>query len=553
MRRRLTVIVMADMVDYSKKMEVDQANTIGLIKELREHWLEPEVARRGGEVLKRMGDGWMLAFGSVTDAVETSQAIQTALADHAQIRLRIAAHLGEITEDGTDFYGASVNIASRLQTEAPPGGVLISEDLHRQLDEKLAEEFSEIGSFELKNISRAIVGFQWRHKSITGATNEEIPTIAIEPVTTIPPQAEFQEAAADFQEQLAMRLSRRTGIRTLSLETQDSSEATYVLKSRLRVGGTLARLSLSLTLRESGRVFWSDAYEGSSDDIFDLVDLAAQQSNEELRQAINRLDGKRFDHLPDDALSASELRSRAAKLFYESTERSYERGKDLVERALRLAPDNPMSLAMWAHAWTLLLFGRFDPGDRELNAQIAARADAAAQANPQSDFVLKTQSEVAFKISRNLETAKRVWSRGLKVNPAYANFTILEIEFAVAEALWEKAADLCGVFLEKYPNNPHVPYASYIRAIALLMLGRFGEAARSLEEAISFAPSCPRFWRLLAEIRAQAGDSPGQEKALMTAAGLTEEFYLYAPALVLPDEAKHLQSILAPQGSSKFP
>ena len=105
MKRRLAVIMMADMVDYSRLMEADQSGTIGLIGELRERWLEPEVERRGGEVLKRMGDGWIIAFNSTSDAVETAQVVQTTLAGHDRIKLRIAAHLGEIAEDGTDLGG----------------------------------------------------------------------------------------------------------------------------------------------------------------------------------------------------------------------------------------------------------------------------------------------------------------------------------------------------------------------------------------------------------------------------------------------------------------
>ena len=113
MKRRLAVILMADMVDYTSAMESDQAGTVGLIRELREKWLEPEAVKRGGDVLKRLGDGWIFAFPSVTDAVETAQLVQSTLANHEEIQLRIAAHLGEIVEDEADMYGTGINITAR--------------------------------------------------------------------------------------------------------------------------------------------------------------------------------------------------------------------------------------------------------------------------------------------------------------------------------------------------------------------------------------------------------------------------------------------------------
>ena len=162
MEHRLTVIMFADMADYTRLMGEDQSGTIDLVHELKTKWLEPETSLRGGHVVKRMGDGWIIEFKAVSAAVDAAQVAQNNLASHPKIRLRIAIHIGEIADDGTDLFGSSINIASRLQTEAPPGGIMISEDLYRQLDDQIASEFGDAGSFSLKNIARPITGFQWR-------------------------------------------------------------------------------------------------------------------------------------------------------------------------------------------------------------------------------------------------------------------------------------------------------------------------------------------------------------------------------------------------------
>jgi len=133
-----------------------------------------------------MGDGWIIAFPSITEAVETVRAVQTALVGHPAIKLRIAAHLGEIVEDEADLYGTGINIVARLQTEAPPGGVMISGDLHRQLDARLAERFADAGSFELKNIAHPVTGYQWRPTARADVAVDDVPTIAVEPIAVSP-------------------------------------------------------------------------------------------------------------------------------------------------------------------------------------------------------------------------------------------------------------------------------------------------------------------------------------------------------------------------------
>ncbi len=546
MKRRLAVILMADMVDYTRLMEADQAETIGLIHELRERWLEPEAARRDGEVLKRMGDGWIIAFASVTDAVETARAVQTALADHPAIKLRVAAHLGEIADDGTDLYGTGINITARLQTEAPPGGVMISEDLHRQLDIRLAESFSDAGTFELKNIAQPMTGFQWRPSAPYATAVDDLPVIGVEPFTAVPDWQDTAEAAADLHEQLVFRLSRRTGIRVLSLDAEGEGTPTDLLRGRLRVSGSTAKLTLSLILRETARVLWSDVYEGAADDLFDLTDRAAGRADGALRLEINAFDGERIADLPDEALSASELRTRAAHCFYTATIEGYERATDLIDRSLRLAPGNPMGLAMWAHAQTRLIRARFEKGDPVLVSEIAARADAAVQAAPRSDFIGKTRAEVRVNLLGDVEGAKRTIARVAQVNPGYGLLKVVEADAALVEGAYDRASEALAAFLEQSPRDPFRPFLLYMRSLVELLAGRPDSAAQIIQEAIELRPTCRTYWLLLAEIHRRAGDGPAEERARATAVSMADEPDLLAPELSLPDNERGLMARLAP-------
>ncbi len=550
MKRRLAVILMADMVDYSAAMEIDQADTIALIRELRERWLEPEAAQRGGEVLKRMGDGWIIAFDSVTDAVETAQTVQIALAGHRKIRLRIAAHLGEIVEDESDLYGAGINITARLQTEAPPGGVMISEDLLRQLDARLAEGFGDAGSFELKNISRPVAGYQWRPTLRAEVAVDDVPTIAIEPIAVSLGTTEAAHAAADLQEQIVHRLSRRTGIRVLSLDApgvEADTQPTYLLRGRLRARGDTAKVALTFLLADSGAVAWSGAYEGAVDDLFGLSDAAAERADTELRLAINAHDGDRIAHLPEDALSASELRVRAARFFYETTVEGFEKACPLLERALRLAPDNAMSLAMWANAQVRVAISRYEELAPELAELAVARANQAVQNAPRSDYVVLVRGIVRLCVTRDIERARRDIERAVEINPSFTYAREWQGNLQLALGSYEEAARTFGDLCKDTESDPYRPYFAYGAAFALLLAKQPIDALPFVEEAVHERPNSRPVRLLQAQVAAQAGDAPLAALARAAAEDLPRTPDAFAMQLPLPEDGRSILEILAPE------
>jgi class 3 adenylate cyclase/tetratricopeptide (TPR) repeat protein len=545
LERRLAVILVADMVDYSRLMQADQDGTIGLIQALRDKWLEPEVEARGGEVLKRLGDGWIIAFGSVSNAIEAAVAVQEGLYGHPEIRLRLAAHLGEIADDGADIYGPGLNIAARLQTEAPPGGVMISEDLHRQLDSRLASGFSDAGSFTLKNIAVPISGFQWRPAERDRPSASDVPVIAVEPITSSPDGQEIREAAADLQEQLVHSLSRRTGIRVLALDGKGEASPTYFLRGRLRYRRGEARLTLTLLLRADNRAIWSEVYEAPSEDLFGFCDQAAEKADNDLRMEINAFDGERIAHLPDDALSSSELRTRAAHLFYATTIASFERAITLLDRALRLDHSNAMSHSMWAYARHYLAAARFEALEPETIAQIKASADQAVQAAPRADYVFKTRADVRTWL-RDLEGARRDIQRMKRINPNYTLGYETEGLAELAAGAYDAAINALTQCVARSERDPFLPFRIFVLSVALVLAGRPKEAARAIGEAIELRHDCRAYWLLLAEAHARSGADAEADEARAMAARLPDRPDILAPRLPLPDGERALMSALAP-------
>ncbi len=161
-QRRLTAILAADVVGYSRLMGDDETGTLDALKAHRENLFNPEIRKRGGRTVKLMGDGVLVEFPSVVDAVEAAVSVQRALAQEAgPIQLRIGINLGDVIVDGDEIYGDGVNVAARLEAEAEPGGICIASIVHESIRNRVGAAFHDAGEIDLKNIEHPVHAFQW--------------------------------------------------------------------------------------------------------------------------------------------------------------------------------------------------------------------------------------------------------------------------------------------------------------------------------------------------------------------------------------------------------
>jgi adenylate cyclase len=151
--RRLAAILAADVAGYSRMMGEDESGTLADLRLLRGELFEPVVASHRGNVVKRMGDGWLVEFNSAVDAVNCAIAIQNGLVGHDRISVRIGIHVGDIVHEDEDVYGDGVNIAARLQEIVEPGGLAISAFTYESVKGAITETFRDAGERELKNIA----------------------------------------------------------------------------------------------------------------------------------------------------------------------------------------------------------------------------------------------------------------------------------------------------------------------------------------------------------------------------------------------------------------
>jgi len=207
MERRLAAILAADVVDYSRLMGEDELRTLDALQTLRREIFGPAVAGHRGRVLKSMGDGWLVEFKSVADAVMCAVQIQDRVANHEIIRLRMGLHIGDISEDQEDVYGDGVNVASRLETFAEPGALALSDAVFGTIDGTLRPAFDDVGIHELKNINRPIQIWmrqpqptrntaQGPNTSSDGEiTESERPVLALYPIETSDERPDVRELA----------------------------------------------------------------------------------------------------------------------------------------------------------------------------------------------------------------------------------------------------------------------------------------------------------------------------------------------------------------------
>ncbi len=550
MQRRLSAILAADMVDYTRMMAENEAKTLGLIRELRDVYLEPAVIKAGGEIMKRMGDGWIIAFPTVHQLVKCTIGFQQSLAGHADIKLRTAAHIGEIVEDESDFYGAGVNLTQRLQTEAPPGGFLVSVDLLRQLPGEFSELFDDAGSFRLKGIPFPVDAYLWRPRERAKDVSGELPSISVEEFEYAPENSETRSIVSDLRHQLLGSLSRRTGVRVVDGQGGETVNCLYRLQGRLRMAQSKGRLNLSLLMGDSGVVAWSRQYEADAQDPFRFSDDLFERANADLRIQINAFDGSRLAALSDDELSVSELRTRAAQLVHDGTVSSHERARILLERAIVLSPEDAMSLAMHVEVVLFLRAAKhqeLEPAELEL---LGRNIDRAVEYTPRSDYIRFVRALFSLWGSVDPEEAKKDIDRCLTINRNYPWGLMVLGLYHAGNGDFDEAIIALEQAIELSDSDPLLPLILYVASLVLYCAGKDRLSLEKIEHAIDLHPGQWAFFIVKSLNQQNLGEGEMARRSLDKARSLDEEPLILAPAIRLPESHSGLMEKLAPRSRS---
>jgi len=301
--RKLAAILAADVVGYSRLMQDDEAGTLAALKQRRKEILEPIVARHRGRVVKLMGDGVLVEFGSavaaVQCAVELQQAMSAAVSSNdgndqkrKTILLRIGVNLGDVIVEGSDLYGDGVNIAARLEALAEPGSICISAKVRDEVQGKIDVKLEDMGEVALKNMERPVHVFKISPTSKAAQTvpahtkGPDRPSIAILPFSNLSGDPEQQFFSDGITEDIITELSRFHTLfviaRNSSFQNRDKPTdmrrvgqelgAQYIVEGSVRKTGDRVRLTAQLIEAASGNHIWADRYDRPLTEIFSLQD-----------------------------------------------------------------------------------------------------------------------------------------------------------------------------------------------------------------------------------------------------------------------------------------
>ncbi len=376
MERRLAAILAADVVGYTRLMGDDEAGTFERLTALREQVVEPLIAQYRGRIVKLMGDGLLVEFPSVVDAVSCALAWQEAVTEReaegnkdTRLQFRIGLNLGDMIVEGNDLYGDGVNIAARLEAQAEPGGVCLSGDVYRQAKGKIEAEFEDLGEIELKNVAEPVRAYriapEWASPGIGSATKPASPplydkaSIAVLPFKNLGGDTNQEYFADGVSEDIITSLSRN---RWLMVIARNSSFAykgeavhlnevgkhlgvRYVLDGSVRKGGDRIRIAAQLVDATSGKQIWAERYDRVLQDIFTVQDEVTESIVAAIAPELGKAEQQRATSKKSENLSAWDAYQRGMWHLYKRTSDDLKQARGFFETALSLDPGLSLACA----------------------------------------------------------------------------------------------------------------------------------------------------------------------------------------------------------------
>jgi adenylate cyclase len=381
--RRLAAILAADVVGYSRLMGRDENGTLVRLKAHRTVRFEPALVRHGGRLVKLTGDGALAEFPSAVDGLGAAIEFQQAMAEANQnqpedtaIVFRIGLHLGDLIVDGDDLYGDGVNVAARLEAEAPAGGIVISGDMYNAVIGRLKAAFDDIGSLALKNIERPIQVFRvgwnpadWQVEAVSAPQpsadalppflNAPLalpnkPSIAVLPFQNMSSDPEQEFFADGMTEDIITSLSKLRDVLVIARNSTFTYKGKsvdvkrvgqelgvrYVLEGSVRKAGNRLRITGQLIETTTGSHLWADRWDCGIADIFEAQDQITARIHNAIGDTLVRKESSQISRLGAANIQAWQMRMQAWDGFYRWDREGCLRGVDLGRQATVIEPSD---------------------------------------------------------------------------------------------------------------------------------------------------------------------------------------------------------------------
>jgi adenylate cyclase len=529
--RRLAAILAADVAGYSRLMGADEEGTLAALKALRRELADPKIKGHRGRIVKTTGDGLLVEFGSVVDAVRCAVEVQQGMAERnaevseeKRIEFRIGINLGDIIRDGRDIFGDGVNIAARLEALADPGSICVSQVVHDQVRDKLDLAFEDMGEQHVKNIARPVhvwrlpLGAKPAGSASVPLSLPNKPSIAVLPFQNLSGDPEQEYFADGMVEEIITALSR---IRWLFVIARNSSftykgkavdvkqvarelGVGYVLEGSVRKAGNRVRIIGQLIEAETGAHLWADRFDGSLEEVFDLQDQVATSVAGVIEPALQASEIRRAVRKPTSDLTAYALCLRAQPLFWSLGKSGILEALTLFEQAIGRDPQYGPALG-WAAMCRLHLEINDWSEERERNRSIGMDyARRALLAGEEDAATLANAAYVLAAFGEDLDTMLGIVDRALALNPSFARGWYQSGNMESWAGDHDAAIERLETSLRLSPRA-RVGSQPYILGRAYFYKRQFEQAAQYLQTAIQEQPGSPLVYRCLAACYAHMG------------------------------------------------
>ena len=484
--RRLTTILVADVVGYSRLMAADEVGTLAQLKTHRKELIEPKTAEYHGRVVKLMGDGTLMEFGSVVDAVNFAVDLQRAMAgrnvdvpEDRQVTYRIGINIGDIIVEAEDIYGDGVNIAARLEGLAEPGGICVARNVYDQVKSKVEASFEDLGEKEVKNIPEPLRVYRVATERLPSAATSpatkplplpDKPSIAVLPFDNMsldPDQGFFADGIAEdiitalskFRWFFVIDRNSSFTYKGKSVDVKQVAEelgVRYVLEGSVRKAGSRVRISAQLIDAATGNHVWAERYDRELADIFELQDEMTATIVGAIEPELGGAERARAKRKPPDNLDAWDRYQRGLWHFWRYTREDTDEAERLFQSAIDLDPGFGPAYAGVAYLLIFhVVYGWTDTPDQTLGRALRA-----------GQLAVSTDDKDPF------------------AHFALGRVLTMQGDFEAAIAELEKAIDL----------NPNLALAYYGLGFALTWSGRAREALPHFHKAIRQSPHDPALW-----------------------------------------------------------
>jgi adenylate cyclase len=526
--RRLAAIFAADVAGYSRLMGQDEAGTLARLRSHRRELIDPKIAEHKGRIVKTTGDGMLVEFPSVVEAVGCAVAIQRDMADrnasipnNQRIDLRVGINLGDVIAADTDIHGDGVNIAARLEALAEPGGVCVSGVVYDQVQGRLECSFEDTGEQNLKNIARPVRVYRVRDTSIISpsAPRQTVlplpdkPSVAVLPFQNMTGDAEQEYFVDGMVEEIITSLSR---VRWLFVIARNSTftykgqainikrvarelGVRYVVEGSVRRGGGQVRITAQLIEADTGKHLWADRFDGSLEEVFDLQERVATSVAGVIEPALQEAETARSANHPTGDLTAYDLYLRACSL-HPSNPQALALAEQAIARDAHYGPALGRAAVCCMH-----LVSDGSTPDRDANRQKGMDfARRAVEVAGDEAVVLADAAHVLACFGEDIDAMTALVDRALAFNPSYAQGWYI----SGIHRLWAGQTDLAIKHAEmalRLSPRAQSGSTSFLIGASLFFGRRFEEAAPRLRTAIEETPVWPTPYRFLAACYSHMG------------------------------------------------